>query len=85
MLLERTAVGAVYRAKGLLLVDQARTVLRGVKVLQGDGKPARRDDVRPAWFNQQLVPWPLRFISNVAPDFAKLEMYLHEAQTRTSC
>ncbi|CNU25711.1 hydrogen peroxide-inducible regulon activator [Salmonella enterica subsp. enterica serovar Bovismorbificans] len=72
MLLERTSRKVLFTQAGLLLVDQARTVLREVKVLKEMAKPTRRDDVRPAayWFNPNN--WSLfaaAYHSNVAPDF----------------
>ena len=74
MLLERTSRKVLFTQAGLLLVDQARTVLREVKVLKENGKPTRRDNVWTAayWFdpNGGAIP-AAAYYSYVAPDLPK--------------
>ncbi len=84
MLLERTSRKSVVHPAGMLLVDQARTVLREVKVLKRWQASRGRDDVRAAayWFDSTVGPYLLpHIIPMLHQTFPKLEMYLHEAQT----
>lgn len=84
MLLERTSRKVLFTQAGLLLVDQARTILREVKVLQE--MASQQGDTMSGPLHIGLIPTvgpyllPL-IIPALRQDFPKLEMYLHEAQT----
>ncbi len=86
MLLERTSRKVLFTQAGMLLVDQARTVLREVKVLK-EMASQQGDDVRTAasglipTVGPYLLP---HIIPMLHQTFPKLEMYLHEAQDPTS-
>ncbi len=71
MLLERTSRKVLFTRAGLLLVDQARTVLREVKVLKEMASQQGGDDVRPAAYWSDPNRWTLpvaAYYSDVAPD-----------------
>lgn len=73
MLLERTSRKVLFTQAGMLLVDQARTVLREVKVLK-EMAPAGRDDVRAAayWFDSHGWTVPATaYYPDAAPDLSK--------------
>lgn len=84
MLLERTSRKVLFTQAGLLLVDQARTILREVKVLQE--MASQQGDTMSGPLHIGLIPTvgpyllPL-IIPALRQAFPKLEMYLHEAQT----
>lgn len=70
MLLERTSRKVLFTRAGLLLVDQARTVLREVKVLK-EMASQQGDDVRPTAYWPDPNRWPVPVAahhSNAAPD-----------------
>jgi len=84
MLLERTSRKVLFTQSGLLLVDQARTVLREVKVLkemasqQGEAMSGPLHIGLIPTVGPYLLP---QIIPLLHQTFPKLEMYLHEAQT----
>lgn len=84
MLLERTSRKVLFTQAGLLLVDQARTVLREVKVLKE--MASQQGETMSGPLHIGLIPTigpyllPL-IIPMLHQTFPKLEMYLHEAQT----
>jgi LysR family hydrogen peroxide-inducible transcriptional activator len=70
MLLERTSRKVLFTQAGLLLVDQARTVLREVKVLK-EMASQQGSDVRPAAYWPDPNRWPVPVAahhSDAAPD-----------------
>ncbi len=78
MLLKRTSRKVLFTQAGMLLVDQARTVLREVKVLKE--MASQQGETRPLLgLIPQLDRTCYRII--ILSCFPKLEMYLHEAQT----
>ena len=83
MLLERTSRKVLFTQAGLLLVDQARTVLREVKVLkemasqQGEAMSGPLHIGLIPTVGPYLLP---QIIPMLHQTFPKLEMYLHEAQ-----
>lgn len=85
MLLERTSRKVLFTQAGLLLVDQARTVLREVKVLkemaslQGESMSGPLHIGLIPTVGPYLLP---QIIPMLHQAFPKLEMYLHEAQTQ---
>ncbi|PHM39519.1 transcriptional regulator OxyR [Xenorhabdus mauleonii] len=85
MLLERTSRKVLFTQQGMLLVDQAKTVLREVKVLQEMASLQGESMSGPLHIG--LIPTigpyllPL-IIPELHKLFPKLEMYLHEAQTQ---
>lgn len=84
MLLERTSRKVLFTQAGLLLVDQARTVLREVKVLKE--MASQQGETMSGPLHIGLIPTigpyllPL-IVPMLHQTFPKLEMYLHEAQT----
>ncbi|MBE8597181.1 DNA-binding transcriptional regulator OxyR [Xenorhabdus sp. BG5] len=84
MLLERTSRKVLFTQQGMLLVEQAKTVLREVKVLQEMASLQGESMSGPLHIG--LIPTigpyllPL-IIPELHQLFPKLEMYLHEAQT----
>lgn len=84
MLLERTSRKVLFTQAGLLLVEQARTVLREVKVLkemasqQGEAMSGPLHIGLIPTVGPYLLP---QIIPTLHKTFPKLEMYLHEAQT----
>lgn len=85
MLLERTSRKVLFTQAGLLLVEQARTVLREVKVLkemaslQGESMSGPLHIGLIPTVGPYLLP---QIIPMLHQTFPKLEMYLHEAQTQ---
>jgi len=85
MLLERTSRKVLFTQAGLLLVDQARTILREVKVLremasqQGEAMSGPLHIGLIPTVGPYLLP---QIIPTLHKTFPKLEMYLHEAQTQ---
>ncbi|MFB6421699.1 MAG: DNA-binding transcriptional regulator OxyR [Candidatus Malihini olakiniferum] len=83
MLLERTSRKVLFTQVGLLLVEQARTVLREVKVLkemasqQGETMSGPLHIGLPPTVGPYLLP---QIIPMLHSTFPNLEMYLHEAQ-----
>ncbi len=70
MLLERTSRKVLFTQAGLLLVDQARTVLREVKVLK-EMASQQGGDVRPAAYRPDPNRWPVPVAAHhpdAAPD-----------------
>lgn len=86
MLLERTSRKVLFTQAGLLLVEQARTVLREVKVLkemasqQGEAMSGPLHIGLIPTAGPYLLPQIIPMLHNTFP---KLEMYLHEAQTQS--
>ncbi|MDC9594898.1 DNA-binding transcriptional regulator OxyR [Xenorhabdus sp. IM139775] len=86
MLLERTSRKVLFTQQGMLLVEQAKTVLREVKVLQEMASLQGESMSGPLHIG--LIPTigpyllPL-IIPELHKLFPKLEMYLHEAQTQS--
>ncbi|MDC9607000.1 DNA-binding transcriptional regulator OxyR [Xenorhabdus griffiniae] len=84
MLLERTSRKVLFTQQGMLLVEQAKTILREVKVLQEMASLQGESMSGPLHIG--LIPTigpyllPL-IIPELHKLFPKLEMYLHEAQT----
>ncbi|OAT27873.1 DNA-binding transcriptional regulator OxyR [Proteus myxofaciens] len=85
MLLERTSRKVLFTQQGLLLVDQAKTVLREVKVLQEMASLQGESMAGPLHIG--LIPTVGPYLlPHIIPElhkcYPKLEMYLHEAQTQ---
>lgn len=85
MLLERTSRKVLFTQAGLLLVDQARTVLREVKVLKE--MASQQGETMSGPLHIGLIPTVGPYLlPQIVPmlhqTFPKLEMYLHEAQTQ---
>lgn len=83
MLLERTSRKVLFTQAGLLLVDQARTVLREVKVLKE--MASQQGETMSGPLHIGLIPTVGPYLlPHIIPmlhqTFPKLEMYLHEAQ-----
>ncbi|WP_392398254.1 DNA-binding transcriptional regulator OxyR [Edwardsiella piscicida] len=84
MLLERTSRKVLFTQAGLLLVEQARTVLREVKVLKE--MASQQGEAMSGPLHIGLIPTVGPYLlPQIVPmlhqAFPKLEMYLHEAQT----
>lgn len=84
MLLERTSRKVLFTQAGLLLVEQARTVLREVKVLKE--MASLQGETMSGPLHLGLIPTVGPYLlPHIVPmlhqAFPKLEMYLHEAQT----
>lgn len=84
MLLERTSRKVLFSQQGLLLIEQARTVLREVKILQEMASLQGKSMSGPLHIG--LIPTIGPYLlPHIIPElhrlFPKLEMYLHEAQT----
>lgn len=84
MLLERTSRKVLFTQAGMLLVDQARTVLREVKVLKE--MASQQGETMSGPLHIGLIPTVGPYLlPHIIPmlhqTFPKLEMYLHEAQT----
>lgn len=85
ILLERTSRKVLFTQAGLLLVDQARRVLREVKVLremasqQGESMSGPLHIGLIPTIGPYLLP---HIVPMLHREFPKLEMYLHEAQTQ---
>ncbi|QAV23218.1 DNA-binding transcriptional regulator OxyR [Proteus hauseri] len=85
MLLERTSRKVLFTQQGLLLVDQAKTVLREVKVLQEMASLQGESMSGPLHIGliPTVGPYLLpHIIPQLHQSYPKLEMYLHEAQTQ---
>lgn len=85
MLLERTSRKVLFTQAGLLLVDQARTVLREVKILKE--MASQQGETMSGPLHIGLIPTVGPYLlPHIIPmlhkSFPKLEMYLHEAQTQ---
>jgi LysR family hydrogen peroxide-inducible transcriptional activator len=84
MLLERTSRKVLFTQAGLLLVEQARTILREVKILremasqQGESMSGPLHIGLIPTVGPYLLPHIIPMLHAAYP---KLEMYLHEAQT----
>lgn len=86
MLLERTSRKVLFTQQGLLLVDQAKTVLREVKVLQEMASLQGESMSGPLHIGliPTVGPYLLpHIIPALHKSYPKLEMYLHEAQTQS--
>lgn len=84
MLLERTSRKVLFTQAGLLLVEQARTVLREIKVFREMASQQGEEMSGPLHIGliPTLSPYLLPHIIPVLhQSFPQLEMYLHEAQT----
>lgn len=84
MLLERTSRKVLFTQAGLLLVEQARTILREVKVLKE--MASQQGEAMSGPLHIGLIPTVGPYLlPQIVPmlhqAFPKLEMYLHEAQT----
>ena len=85
MLLERTSRKVLFTQQGLLLVEQARTVLREVKILQemaslqGESMSGLLHIGLIPTIGPYLLPYIIPELHRLYP---KLEIYLHEAQTQ---
>ncbi len=84
MLLERTSRKVLFTQAGMLLVDQARTVLREVKVLKE--MASQQGETMSGPLHIGLIPTVGPYLlPHIIPmlhqTFPKLEMYRHEAQT----
>ncbi|MGV3345679.1 DNA-binding transcriptional regulator OxyR [Enterobacteriaceae bacterium LUAb1] len=84
MLLERTSRKVLFTQAGLLLVDQARTVLREIKILKE--MASQQGETMAGPLHIGLIPTVGPYLlPQIVPmlhrTFPKLEMYLHEAQT----
>ncbi|BET98563.1 DNA-binding transcriptional regulator OxyR [Xenorhabdus taiwanensis] len=85
MLLERTSRKVLFTQQGMLLVEQAKTVLREVKVLQEMASLQGESMSGPLHIGliPTIGPYLLPLIvPELHKLFPKLEMYLHEAQTQ---
>ncbi|OTA18662.1 transcriptional regulator OxyR [Xenorhabdus beddingii] len=85
MLLERTSRKVLFTQQGMLLVEQAKTVLREVKVLQEMASLQGESMSGPLHIGliPTIAPYLLPLIiPELHKLFPKLEMYLHEAQTQ---
>lgn len=85
MLLERTSRKVLFTQSGLLLVDQARTILREVKLLRE--MASQQGDAMSGPLHIGLIPTVGPYVlPQIIPalhkEFPRLEMYLHEAQTK---
>lgn len=85
MLLERTSRKVLFTQAGLLLVDQARTVLREVKVLKE--MASQQGETMSGPLHIGLIPTVGPYLlPHIIPmlhkAFPRLDMYLHEAQTQ---
>ncbi|MBG5993993.1 DNA-binding transcriptional regulator OxyR [Proteus mirabilis] len=86
MLLERTSRKVLFTQQGLLLVEQAKTVLREVKVLQEMASLQGESMAGPLHIGliPTVGPYLLpHIIPELHRNYPKLEMYLHEAQTNS--
>lgn len=84
ILMERTSRRVLFTEAGLLLVNQAKTVLREVKLLKE--LASNQSDTLSGPLHIGLIPTVGPYllphiIPTLHQQFAKLEMYLHESQT----
>ncbi|KMJ46739.1 DNA-binding transcriptional regulator OxyR [Xenorhabdus khoisanae] len=85
MLLERTSRKVLFTQQGMLLVEQAKTILREVKVLQEMASLQGESMSGPLHIGliPTIGPYLLPIIiPELHKLFPKLEMYLHEEQTQ---
>ncbi|BBG60440.1 Morphology and auto-aggregation control protein [Providencia rustigianii] len=85
MLLERTSRKVLFTQQGLLLVEQARTILREIKLLQE--MAALQGESMSGPLHIGLIPTVAPYLlPHIIPELhrvhPKLEIYLHEAQTQ---
>lgn len=83
-LLERTSRKVLFTQSGLLLVEQARQVLREVKLLKEMASNQGKDMTGPLHIGviPTVGPYLLPYIMPVLKDaFPELELFLYEAQT----
>ncbi|EPB1199900.1 DNA-binding transcriptional regulator OxyR [Providencia stuartii] len=85
ILLERTSRKVLFTQQGLLLVEQARTILREIKVLQE--MAALQGESMSGPLHIGLIPTIAPYLLPlIIPElhklFPKLEIYLHEEQTQ---
>ncbi|WP_391528118.1 DNA-binding transcriptional regulator OxyR [Photorhabdus akhurstii] len=86
MLLERTSRKVLFTQQGMLLVEQARTVLREVRILQEMASLQGENMSGPLHIGliPTIGPYLLpHIIPGLHGLFPKLEMYLYEAQTQS--
>ncbi|RAW91473.1 DNA-binding transcriptional regulator OxyR [Photorhabdus laumondii] len=86
MLLERTSRKVLFTQQGMLLVEQARTVLREVRILQEMASLQGENMSGPLHIGliPTVGPYLLpHIIPRLHSLFPKLEMYLYEAQTQS--
>lgn len=84
MLLERTSRRVLFTQTGLMLVEQAREILRNVQVFREMATKQGEDMTGPIHigFIPTLAPYLLPYIVNLLnEEYPHLELYLHEAQT----
>lgn len=84
MLLERTSRKVVFTQTGMLLVEQARTILREINVLREMASQQGEEMAGPLHIGliPTLAPYLLpHIIPMLHHNYPQLEMYLHEAQT----
>lgn len=84
MLLERTSRKVLFTQTGLILVDQAREVLRNVQVFKEMASKQGEDMSGPIHVGliPTLAPYLLPHIISLLHDaYPLLDLYLHEAQT----
>ncbi|WP_392551797.1 DNA-binding transcriptional regulator OxyR [Orbus wheelerorum] len=84
MLLERTSRKVLFTQTGLMLVDQAREVLRNVQIFREMASKQGEDMSGPMHIGliPTLAPYLLPHIISLLHDaYPSLELYLHEAQT----
>lgn len=86
MLLERTSRKVIFTQSGLLLVEQARTVLREVNILKE--MASQHGEVMSGPLHIGLIPTVGPYLSpHIVPmlhrAFPKLEMFLYEVQTQS--
>lgn len=85
ILLERTSRKVLFTQSGLLLVEQARTILREVKLLREMASNQGKDMTGPLHIGiiPTIGPYLLPYIvPTLKQAFPELELYLYEAQTR---
>lgn len=85
ILLERTSRKVLFTQSGLLLVDQARRILREVKLLREMASNQGKDMTGPLHIGiiPTVGPYLLPYIvPTLKQSFPELELYLYEAQTQ---
>lgn len=86
MLLERTSRKVLFTQTGLMLVEQAREVLRNVQIFREMASKQGEDMSGPMHIGliPTVAPYLLPHVIILLHDiYPKLELYLHEAQTNT--
>lgn len=84
MLLERTSRKVLFTQTGLMLVEQAREILRNVQIFKEMATKQGEDMSGPIHIGliPTLAPYLLPYIVTLLNDeYPDLELYLHEAQT----